>query len=111
MKCSHPTNPSSSARPFTLHVVTALLLVVSASRAKAGQLTPNPPNGTSPATLGDNYVSLIPNPASYRSPAVGCPWLLPAAQVGTAPFNTDPKNPWVFNYAANFNGTFNLTQY
>jgi len=86
----------------------ALLLLGTASTAAAGSLAPNPATGTSPAKLGTNSVSLIPNPASYQTQ---CSWLTAAANLATAPYNLDPKNPWVFNYAANFNGKFTLNTY
>jgi hypothetical protein len=98
----------SSCRKLALAIVIAGSV---SSVAMAGSLTPNPANGTSPATFGTNVVNLIPNPANYRSQTLGCPWLLPAAQLASEPYNTDPDNPWNFSYSPTFNGTFNMTQY
>src|SRR5579862_3257532 len=89
-----------------------ILACFSASTALAGQLTPNPANGN-PHSVGpvNNYtVTLTPDPASYRSPAIGCSWLIPAAQAAAQPYN-NATNVWNFAYAATFNGTFNMTQY
>jgi hypothetical protein len=89
-----------------------LAIISSYSTARAGQLTPNPANGNPHAAgpLNNFIVVLKPDPASYRSPAVGCPWLIPAAQAAAQPYN-NATNVWNFNYAAAFNGTFNMTQY
>jgi hypothetical protein len=102
-------------RPRIVRFVVSLFLLVPASRATAGTLTPNPANGTSPATAGWDSVSLLPNPASYQSQ---CSWLYAAATNSTVtpqtptpePYYT-PTTQWNFTYNAGFNGTFALTQY
>ncbi len=83
-----------------------------ASASGEGVLTPDPANGN-PHSVGpiNNFTDyLIPDPAVYRSPAVGCPWLIPAAQAAAQPYN-NATNVWDFSYAASFSGTFNMTQY
>ncbi len=103
----------SSNLKRVISLLTILAALVVASTTRAGSLTPNPANGSPHTAASPNgfYVSLIPDPASYRSPAIGCPWLVPAAQSATQPYNTDANNAWFFNYAAAFNGTFNMTTY
>jgi hypothetical protein len=93
-----------------LFSLTILGLLVPTSMTMAGVLLPNPASG-SPHKVGPvNYftVSLTPDPAEYMST---CPWLLPAAQTQSQPYN-NAQNIWNFNYATTpFNGTFNLTKY
>jgi hypothetical protein len=97
----------SLSRHFAL-----VFVLVSASMATAGMLTPNPANGNphSAGPVNNFVVSLIPDPAIYLAPNVGSPWLIPAAQAAAQPYN-NATNVWNFMYAAAFNGTFNMTQY
>src|SRR5262249_27744828 len=83
-----------------------VLLCAASSIARAGSLTPNPANGN-PHSVGPINTftdSLKPDPAIYRGPDIGCPWLVPAAQAAAQPYNNG-TNTWNFNYAAAFNGT------
>lgn len=93
------------SRPCIARLVVASLLLIPASLAHAGSLSPNPANGTSPATYGWGSVSLNPNPALYESQ---CTWLYAAATNAAEPYNKVANNPWAFQYNAGFNGTFTI---
>jgi hypothetical protein len=91
-----------------LATISAVLL--SASLTRAGSLTPDPAAGDPHAVgpINGFTVSLIPDPAVYMT---SCPWLIPAAESASQPYNKDQFNVWTFNYATSFNGKFTLTQY
>jgi hypothetical protein len=107
----------SLSRQYVARVVLASGLLFTASlaqsQAQAGMLTlAGTTTGTNAPALGWASVTLDPNPALLE---YQCSWLYAAATNtgsfggGAAdPYNTDPNNPWVFQYNPNFKATFTM---